>query len=514
MWDDSYFPTGQGTSLTAADATDEVYAEVWHDFGCTQFNANGLNTYAMSRVLDGDPQVNFEDPLFTGGVRGNIDSNTTNIWMHAGIEVYNTQLKMYPDSAEDMRKGVLTMTSEHTDLWNYTMELYNSLDWYGIILTVNGTSIRIETNKGTLDTLVVVNPGGPILAQGSEWVGGAGWVNNINIVYEKNIIVIQIGLNPNTIAFTYDLQQDTITVGYRYINMLFTSVDQWILQGIHGQVTFTWCYLGGMTVTLTLFAINYLLGGLLWVFIFGDYKLECFYFEYIKFVWTVLFFTVVFWAWEDAYYWEFKMVVEEWIIEWIMWWHFAQAVWTWNIWIYYSTWVYPVAILTVPIVMIPPIVRIVPTIEHYNVTTGNLTLVYQLIDLYGNPLGDQAVVDVTISTGGEDLGTTHRATYANLGTGYYSTSFLLDVSDPDVYIIVNATVPQVSIIDRLEYSYTLESFPTCEICETCDECENCTTCPPESTIPILAGTTIAGFGLAAMIAIFGRRSKFFCPPVK
>lgn len=216
--------------------------------------------------------------------------------------------------------------------------------------------------------------------------------------------------------------------------------------------------------------------GLLYVFVWSssNIKIECFWYDYFYVVWNWYWFTLIWW-WEDYICWEFKIVIVDWFFV-------FNIQWTleiWNFWIevHYTNWILPVMIIQVPILYIPPIVDIQVYYELYDANTDELNLTYRLVDLYGNPINN-AIVDVSVD------GVNKSAQYCN--DGLYFVSFSQAKKADKWDIVVNATVPNVVLVDKIEYSLDIDEV---EIIP-CDECPQCPEISTTSWI-IIGGSGVA-----------------------
>ena len=217
---------------------------------------------------------------------------------------------------------------------------------------------------------------------------------------------------------------------------------------------------------------------------------------------------LVYWIWECGenviVYWEFKLVLEEWVIEWTIFWDVLLLRWDCWFWVYCCCWDLPFVMFQLPLIEIQPIVMINVIEELYNATVDHLNLTYELVDIYGHRVSGADVdikIDSTIQTAEE------------IANGIYFASFTAPKQDNGWLITVNATVPQVALVDELTYYYDVdEETIVCDECEEydeCPECDECEECEEYSTTTqnTLIGTTIGGFSLA-------RRDRHFRAEIK
>lgn len=242
--------------------------------------------------------------------------------------------------------------------------------------------------------------------------------------------------------------------------------------------------------------------GLFYLFVWDAYdiKIECFWNNYFYVVFNWYWITLVWWYWECSIYWEAKIVINEWIIEWTLFWDIALTQWNWWFWVYYCCWKLPFVVFEVPLITIQPIVSISIVNEIYDAAADQLNLTYRLTDFYGKEVNN-ADVDVAVDN------VTVRATA--LGNGLYKVTHNQSAKIDAWTVQVNASVPEVALVEQLNYALDVDEVT----CLTCDECEDCPVCPTwDSTKTGLTVATVGGFSLATLIGIFGRRSSLICPP--
>ena len=242
--------------------------------------------------------------------------------------------------------------------------------------------------------------------------------------------------------------------------------------------------------------------GLMYVYIFDvcDIKIECFWYNYVYTVFNWYWITLVWWYWDCSIYCEAKIVIEDWIIEWTLFWDIAFMQWNWWFWIYYCCWELPFVMFQVPLVTIQPLVTIDVVEQIYDATADKMNLTYRLTDIYGKMVNN-ADVDVMVDND------TVRATA--LGNGLYKVVHNQTAKSDAWAIKINASIPQVALVEQLEYTLDVDEV-ICASCEECDECVECT--PWNTTSYTLLGTTVAGVSVAGLVARFGRKSSWICPP--
>jgi hypothetical protein len=259
-----------------------------------------------------------------------------------------------------------------------------------------------------------------------------------------------------------------------------TIVDCWTWIFNSGYVIFGWWSVYGW-IWFEFYSWWWLYE-LMYIFIWEvyDIKIEVYYLEiemiYFVITWSSL--TIFIWYYLNIIVWEFKYVCLFWIFHWQITWNLT---WTWWFSIYYIHWVLPVVIFYVPIIYIPPIVDIEVLEEKYYEDT--LELAYELTDLYGNPVVG-AVVNVQVNGVGSQA--------IDMGGGIYEVNFNnVDTSSP-VNILVDAAVPNVALVDSLDYTIDLTEYCVCPECPD-------STIPGFQLIPVILVSTAAIVSVALII---------------
>jgi len=335
--------------------------------------------------------------------------------------------------------------------------------------------------------------------------------NQVSIFGENNNTYNHYIYGLNIITFEYSFHGDIITLVFEDISIIYSQLSNKLSINI-GDFTFEIddsnnsdidvSYNGIIDITFynTWFDNDFY--GLVFLFVYDDidFKLEFFYhnYAYAVFTWDEL--TLVWWFWDNVFYFEYKYIFDVWILDWTISWntiHIDIVTWWFNI--YYVNWNYPVAIFQIPMTEFIPIVDIDVYSEIYDADKNQMNLTYILKDLYNNIITN-AIVDIKVEN------TIKSAT--NLGNGLYFASFNITNKTDAWNINVNATVPHVSIIDNLLYTLDIDESVSSSNTSNCEECNECES---QTTKNVLIGTTIGGFSLAGLIAAFGKKSTFICP---
>ncbi|MBD3354242.1 MAG: hypothetical protein GF364_22360 [Candidatus Lokiarchaeota archaeon] len=375
----------------------------------------------------------------------------------------------------------IAVASINTDLTNNVHEISHEADLYEAkiemadgILTFNTTDMEVELAQGLK---IIIGEGVvsvvfwitelyqiDILETGQIFeIGGSG-TEDFASGEEKDVVFFSSYIPPGvnvsrfhgvTTIQWFDLllvlTEDSMEIFWGVFHPTIWYYWMWWASPLNVYIDWIWLLPTGYYVTFLFYRYWWLTwDGLIYVFIYDYYniKLEFYWYEYYVYtVWVWWSWTIWIWYWDIIVY-EFKWIWDIWIFHWQIQW--TLTVWVWWWWIYYIHWTLPVAVFTVPIYYIPPIVDIDVSSEVYNAENDQLTLTYLLTDLYGNPV-DATSVSVTVD------GSPHSTT--ELGNGLYQlTVSSIAAKEEAISISVSAIVQGVALIDNLDYTLDVDEY--------------------------------------------------------